>query len=210
MNSIALIEGGSFRGGDLWIGENANGSFGAYGKKWNAGIDSSGRIYGSNVYFESGTFQGNVQALSGTMNNVTIKENCSIMGKLSVNQIEGDVTRVYALESYIASNRVSFTIPAFSRTRNLVISGIEIYARGNTQGGGGDHADTQITNSASCSITINGSTTSDSVSATGSGNYASTVCGRTVVIPLNQTTSVSIAFSGGYRVRGAVAMVFTQ
>ncbi|MGU5686874.1 phage tail tip protein J-related protein [Aeromonas caviae] len=205
-----LIEGGSFRGGDLWIGENANGSFGAYGKRWNAGIDSSGRIYGSNVYFESGTFQGNVLALSGTMNNVTIKENCQILGKLSVNQIEGDVTRVYALESYITSDRVSFTIPAFSRTRNLVISGIEIYARGSTQGGGGDHADKEITNSASCSITVNGSTTSDSVSATGSGNFTSTVCGRTVVIPPNQVTSVTIAFTGGYRVRGSVAMVFTQ
>ncbi|MGU5756120.1 phage tail tip protein J-related protein [Aeromonas caviae] len=206
----SLIEGGSFRGGDLWIGENANGSFGAYGKMWNAGIDSRGRMYGSNVYFESGTFQGNVQALSGTMNNVTIKENCQILGKLSVNQIEGDVTRVYALESYVASNQISFTIPAFSRTRNLVISGIEIYARGETQGGGGDHSDTTITRGASCAITVNGSRTSDSVSATGSGSYSSTVCGRTVVIPPNQVTSVTIAFTGGYRVRGAVAMVFTQ
>ena len=151
-----------------------------------------------------------MNANRGTFNNVVMRENCQILGKLSVNQIEGDVTRVYALESYISSDRISFSIPAFSRTRNLVISGIEIYARGSTQGGGGDHADKEITNSASCSITVNGSPTSDSVSATGSDSFTSTVCGRTVVIPPNQVTSVTIAFTGGYRVRGSVAMVFTQ
>ncbi len=206
----SVIEGGSFRGGDIWLGENPNGAFGAYGKRWNAGIDSNGRFYGSDVYFSSGTFQGNVLANSGTMNNVTIRENCQILGKLNVNQIEGDVTRVFALESYISGDRVWFSIPAFSRTRNLVISGIEIYARGSTQSGGGDHSDKPITNSASCTISVNGYATSDSVSATGSGSVASTVCGRTAVIPPDQVTTVDITFSGGYRVRGSVAMVFTQ
>ncbi|HGU7560758.1 TPA: phage tail protein [Escherichia coli] len=34
---------------------------------------------------------GNVNANSGTLNNVTINENCRVMGKLSANQIEGDL-----------------------------------------------------------------------------------------------------------------------
>jgi hypothetical protein len=93
----SIIEGGSFRGGDLWLGENPNGAFGAYGKRWNAGIDSNGRFYGSDVYFTSGTFQGNVLANSGTMNNVTIRENCTILGRLNANQITGDIVRTYAL-----------------------------------------------------------------------------------------------------------------
>ncbi|SRV77947.1 host specificity protein [Shigella sonnei] len=33
---------------------------------------------------------GNVNANSGTLNNVTINQNCRILGKLSANQIEGD------------------------------------------------------------------------------------------------------------------------
>ncbi|HAV9895826.1 TPA: host specificity protein J, partial [Escherichia coli] len=36
---------------------------------------------------------GNVNANSGTLNNVTINQNCRIMGKLSVNQIEGDIVK---------------------------------------------------------------------------------------------------------------------
>ncbi|MCN7767530.1 host specificity protein J [Escherichia coli] len=36
---------------------------------------------------------GNVNANSGTLNNVTINENCRILGKLSANQIEGDLVK---------------------------------------------------------------------------------------------------------------------
>ena len=204
----ATIVNSDFKGGNAGFGRG--GPYSGWGEGWHTIIYSDGRIYTNKLYAASGSFTGEVNANSGTFNNVVMRENCQILGKLSVNQIEGDVTRVYALESYVASDRISFTIPAFSRTRNLVISGIEIYARGDTQGGGGDHSDKPITRTASCAITINGATTSDSVSATGLGNFTSTVCGRTVVIPPNQITSVTIAFTGGYRVRGSVAMVFTQ
>ncbi|MGU5726589.1 phage tail tip protein J-related protein [Aeromonas caviae] len=204
----ATIVNSDFKGGNAGFGRG--GPYSGWGEGWNTIIYADGTIRTNRLYAAEGSFTGEVNANSGTFNNVVMRENCKILGKLSVNQIEGDVTRVYALESYVASDRISFTIPAFSRTRNLVISGIEIYARGSTQGGGGDHADKEITNSASCSITVNGSPTSDSVSATGSGSFTSTVCGRTVVIPPNQVTSVTIAFTGGYRVRGSVAMVFTQ
>ncbi|HAI3930280.1 TPA: host specificity protein J [Escherichia coli] len=36
---------------------------------------------------------GNVNANSGTLNNVTINENCRVQGKLSANQIEGDLVK---------------------------------------------------------------------------------------------------------------------
>ncbi|HBA9818413.1 TPA: host specificity protein J, partial [Escherichia coli] len=36
---------------------------------------------------------GNVNANSGTLNNVTINQNCRILGKLSANQIEGDIVK---------------------------------------------------------------------------------------------------------------------
>ncbi|HCP9481003.1 TPA: host specificity protein J, partial [Escherichia coli] len=36
---------------------------------------------------------GNVNANSGTLNNVTINQNCRVLGKLSANQIEGDIVK---------------------------------------------------------------------------------------------------------------------
>ncbi|MEW0506189.1 hypothetical protein AB0V23_14235 [Escherichia coli] len=36
---------------------------------------------------------GNVNANSGALNNVTINENCRVLGKLSANQIEGDLVK---------------------------------------------------------------------------------------------------------------------
>ncbi|ENA4698181.1 host specificity protein J [Escherichia coli] len=36
---------------------------------------------------------GNINANSGTLNNVTINQNCRILGKLSANQIEGDIVK---------------------------------------------------------------------------------------------------------------------
>lgn len=46
-----------------------------------------------NTYFSSLDISGNVNANSGTLNNVTINENCQIKGKLSANQIEGDIVK---------------------------------------------------------------------------------------------------------------------
>ena len=122
----SLIEGGSFRGGDLWLGENPNGQFGAYGKRWNAGIDSNGRFYGSDVYFTSGTFQGNVLANSGTFQNVVIRENCTILGKTYVENLEGDVVAVRAINFPVQTGpfEVYINISPAKWGRDVVISGI--------------------------------------------------------------------------------------
>ncbi|WP_434430485.1 phage tail tip protein J-related protein [Aeromonas veronii] len=114
----SLIEGGSFRGGDIWLGENPNGAFSAYGKRWNAGIDSNGQFFGSNVYFDGGTFKGNVQANSGTMNNVVIREDCTVLATLYADKIVGDVCKVV---STFNSGHV-LTFEAYNRRRSVVIT----------------------------------------------------------------------------------------
>lgn len=69
-------------------------------------INKDGRAYFRNVevtggvYATYGSFTGAIYANQGTLNNVTINENCVIKGKLTVNQIEGDIAKAYAIESY--------------------------------------------------------------------------------------------------------------
>ncbi|HGV3196722.1 TPA: phage tail protein, partial [Escherichia coli] len=51
-------------------------------------LTSDGRLTAKNA-----DISGNVNANSGTLNNVTINENCRVLGKLSANQIEGDLVK---------------------------------------------------------------------------------------------------------------------
>ncbi len=53
---------------------------------------------------------GNVNANSGTLNNVTINENCRVLGKLSANQIEGDLGKQWAKAADRAERWPSGTI----------------------------------------------------------------------------------------------------
>ncbi|EHL1356048.1 host specificity protein J [Escherichia coli] len=53
---------------------------------------------------------GNVNANSGTLNNVTINENCRVLGKLSANQIEGDLVKTVARDSRAPERWPSGTI----------------------------------------------------------------------------------------------------
>ncbi|MXE06882.1 phage tail tip fiber protein, partial [Escherichia coli] len=51
-------------------------------------LTSDGRLTAKNA-----DISGSVNANSGTLNNVTINENGQIKGKLSANQIEGDIVK---------------------------------------------------------------------------------------------------------------------
>nr|EEY5127376.1 host specificity protein J [Escherichia coli] len=51
-------------------------------------LTSDGKLTAKNA-----DISGSVNANSGTLNNVTINENCRVLGKLSVNQIEGDLVK---------------------------------------------------------------------------------------------------------------------
>ncbi|WP_258187294.1 phage tail tip domain-containing protein, partial [Escherichia coli] len=57
---------------------------------------------------------GNVNANSGTLNNVTINENCRVLGKLSANQIEGDlvktVGKAFPRNGSYASGTITVTV----------------------------------------------------------------------------------------------------
>ncbi|ENF5530258.1 host specificity protein J, partial [Escherichia coli] len=53
---------------------------------------------------------GSVNANSGTLNNVTINENCQIKGKLSANQIEGDIVKTVSKSFPRTSTYASGTI----------------------------------------------------------------------------------------------------
>lgn len=86
-----LIEGGSFRGGDLFIGENASGPWGGYGKNWNAAIYNNGDGYFQNLTGRNCNLTGTINANAGTMNNITIAENCNVLGTIYANRLVGDM-----------------------------------------------------------------------------------------------------------------------
>lgn len=48
---------------------------------------------GGRLTAKNADISGNVNANSGTLNNVTINKNCRVLGKLSANQIEGDLVK---------------------------------------------------------------------------------------------------------------------
>ncbi|WP_149003999.1 phage tail tip protein, partial [Escherichia coli] len=51
-------------------------------------LTSDGKLTAKNA-----DISGSVNANAGTLNNVTVNENCQIKGKLSANQIEGDIVK---------------------------------------------------------------------------------------------------------------------
>lgn len=170
----SLIEGGSFRGGDIWIGENANGAFAAYGKRWNAGIDSNGRFYGSDVYFANGTFQGNVLANSGTLNNVTIKETCQILGRLQADSIDGDITRVY-----VSNSSANWTFSAGRVAKRVIVE--LLYGSGN------------IERNCAVTVTVNGG-----VLLSDNGRWGGAIRSRLAEFTIAPGQSANVAYSSDY------------
>lgn len=73
-------------------------------------VDISGRVWAfdgsftGNINANSGYFAGDLRARSGYMDNVTIRESCTILGKLSANNIMGDLTDV-SLRNYFYEKR---------------------------------------------------------------------------------------------------------
>ena len=72
-------------------------------------LTSDGKLTAKNA-----DISGSVNANSGTLNNVTINENCQIKGKLSANQIEGDIVKTvsksFPRTSTYASGTITVTI----------------------------------------------------------------------------------------------------
>lgn len=91
----------------------AGGPHAAFGAGWYTVISSDGTLKTARLEATSGSFTGEVNANRGTMNNMVIKENCQILGKLDVNQVDGDITTMIKAAA-------NFSIPAYRRARNVV------------------------------------------------------------------------------------------
>lgn len=66
----------------------------------------------------SGSFTGTVNANAGTMNNITIAENCNVLGTVYANRIAGDVCITRTIDSFSGSA----TFAAFNRVRTIVVN----------------------------------------------------------------------------------------
>lgn len=71
--------------------------------------------------FQDAKIRGAITATSGIMNNVTINENCTIKGKLTVDQIEGDLMEVIPL-----SYNGTVTIPSKPYNRMVTIPIVKV------------------------------------------------------------------------------------
>lgn len=85
-------------------------------------IDKSGFAEFDNI-----KARGEINATSGSLRNVTIEENCEIRGTLSVNNIVGDIVKVYTLTDR------SLTIPPAPFDRVVVIPALQIAASSSKQ-----------------------------------------------------------------------------
>ncbi|WP_270816777.1 phage tail tip protein J-related protein [Aeromonas sp. Y318-3] len=136
--SAVTIENSQFKGGNAGFGPG--GPYSGWGEGWHTIIYSDGTIRTNRLYAAEGSFTGEVNANRGTFNNVVMRENCQILGKLSANQITGDIVRTYALnlaaEVHIAAmpftRRCTFILTVSSgsstTTARVYINGVEMGA----------------------------------------------------------------------------------
>lgn len=73
--------------------------------------------------FNDVTVRGHIYASQGSIDNVTIGEDCTIEGKLSANNIDGDVSKMFYLQK-----GSTITIPATSIDRIIAIPTIYVFA----------------------------------------------------------------------------------
>ncbi|MDD2341431.1 MAG: DUF1983 domain-containing protein [Tolumonas sp.] len=121
--SSPIINGGSLSLGNIFMDSGAagfgkGGPYGGWGFGWNTIIYQDGSLYTNRLYADSGRFNGEVNASSGIFNNVTIAENCNVLGTVYANKLVGDVVGVKSL-----SNGQTITINASDRTRQVLITG---------------------------------------------------------------------------------------
>ncbi len=92
----ATIVNSDFKGGNAGFGRG--GPYSGWGEGWNTIIYADGTIRTNRLYADEGSFTGEVNANRGTFNNVTIRENCQVLGKLRAEQVQGGfyVKRIYS------------------------------------------------------------------------------------------------------------------
>lgn len=108
-----LINGGQIDMGNAFMAGGAagfgkGGPYGSWGWGWHTIIYSDGSLYTNRLYSEGGYVR------NMTIGNCTIDQNCVVLGTIYADRIVGDVTKML-------THKGAFTIPAYSRARNLVL-----------------------------------------------------------------------------------------
>lgn len=192
-DNSCFMEGGS-------IGIGKGGPYGGWGWGWHTIIYSDGGIYTDRLHASSGDFTGYVRATSGYMTNVTIGEDCNVLGTIYANKIVGDVIAA----KYLNKNQ-TYTIAASTKTRMVNCSvGVS-----NTIQYGTNYQTYTVT--ATARLYIDGSEVDygsvyKSISAGGAAGYLS-VDGKTTLdanVSANANHTIRLNWDGG----GSTALVF--
>jgi hypothetical protein len=178
------------------------GPYAAFGKSWNTVIASDGSLSTNRLYAAAGTFSGEVNANAGTMNNVTIKEDCTILGTTYADRLVGDVFIERAkrinqtnMPAYSGS-RVWRTVgsavvaSADSKARTVVVTGLET----SVTVSGGKTGDAQVRllfNGAQVDL-VSASVTAPAQGASGTGAAGNFIH----ILPAGATGTYEIQYSG--------------
>ena len=108
-----LINGGQIDMGNAFMAGGAagfgkGGPYGGWGWGWHSIIYSDGSIYTNRLYSEGGYVR------NMTIGNCTIDQDCVVKGTIYADRIVGDITKMLTYQG-------AFTVPAYSRARNLVL-----------------------------------------------------------------------------------------
>ena len=100
----ATIVNSDFKGGNAGFGRG--GPYGGWGEGWHTIIYADGNILTNKLYAAAGSFTGTVNANAGTFNNVTIAENCNVLGTVYAAKLVGDVTKVRAFDLGLLAGQI--------------------------------------------------------------------------------------------------------
>lgn len=115
--SAATIVNSDFKGGNAGYGRG--GPYSGWGEGWHTIIYSDGRIYTNKLYAAAGSFTGEVNANSGTLSNILIKENCQILGTLKADQVVGGF---YLKRQYPGNDHVDSASTAWRTAATIQIT----------------------------------------------------------------------------------------
>lgn len=147
----------------------------------------------------SGSFTGTVNANAGTMNNITIAENCNVLGTIYANRIVGDLSVTRPLSKFASTSTIEISIPPENMNRTLFLSNFGVLGTNNT---------TMNINNAYLGVEIyaNGAIVfSDGFNVNISPQSAAIITkSAEVLIPANTLTSVSVRAAGASQITKSV------
>lgn len=212
-----LINGGQIDMGNAFLSGGAagfgkGGPYGGWSWMWHTIIYGDGSLYTDRLFASNGSFTGTVNANAGTFQNVTIEENCNVKGTVYANKIVGDVAAIKSL--YMQEPRhpfdMFFNVAAANFTRGVIVTGINIKAKGYDYGGGSGPP-SKGTSTCTAVFYMNGVEFGrESVTATGASMKDSATASATVTLPAGVRGQFKVSILGDVSVSlvGAVAMVF--